>query len=249
MFKHFLAVAAAMIACPIAMAQGVAIVDLLNPSETSGTIPADTRAVDVFFDFVFGDEWTACGMRAIAEHGATLNYFDSDPNTAGIQPGLFNGGTANKFMTVLSKPRSRDMNARFTNGGAAAAGGYDPPGATPVTTATELNVLYFASPPETGGPYVDGYIARVSVDISGVQEFPGFPKAEYINWGAGPLENIPVGALTVLRSGPIHQPSGTATATFDVPALNFTSWAMWYIPEPTTLALLAFGGLAAVRRR
>jgi hypothetical protein len=248
MLKRFLATAAAMAASSIALAQGTASVDLLNPAETTGTIPANFRIVDVFFDVAATDVWTAAGIRALTQNGATINYFDADANTAGTQPGLFNGGTTNKFMTMLSKPRARDGAARFTNAGAAAAGGYDPAAASPTTTAGELNVAFFASPPETpGSPAVDGYIGRVSVNIDAVPAIPGFPKDDYNNWGAGPT--APAGATIVLQASGLNQPGGTATATFDVPQLSFTSWAMWYVPEPTSLALLALGGLAAIRRR
>jgi hypothetical protein len=250
MFKRSFAAVAAMAASSIAFAQGTASVDLLNPAETTGTIPANTRIVDVFFDVASTDVWTAAGIRAVTENGAAIIYFDSELNTPGTQPGLFNGGTANKFTTMLSKPRGRDAAIRFTNAGAAAAGEYDPAGAVPVTRPGELNVAYFASPPETpSSPSADGYIGRIAVDISNVPLSPGFDINDYSNWGAGPLANVPSGSSVVLRSVAPSQPGGTAIATFDVPALNFSNWAMWYAPEPTTLILLALGGLAAIRRR
>lgn len=250
MFKRFLPVAAALAASFIALAQGTASVDLLTPNETSGTIPANTRIVDMFFDYLASDIWTAAGIRAVAESGATIIYFDSDLNTPGIQPGLISGGTANRFTTMLSKPRGRDLVGRFTNGGVALAGAFDPAASVPVTSPGELNVAYFASPPEfPPAPPPDGYIARIAVDISNVPEIPGADSHDYDNWGAGPLDSIPIGARVVLRSVGVDQPGGTATATLHVPALDFSNWAMWYVPEPATLSLLALGGLAAIRRR
>jgi hypothetical protein len=248
MLKRFLATAAAMAASSIALAQGVATVDLLDPSDGAAFtgMPDTARAVDIFIDVATTDVWTAAGIRAVTENGASLVYFDGDANTPGPQPGLFNGGVANKFTTMLSKPRARDGAARFTNAGAAPAGAYDPAAASPVTLAGELNVAYFASPPETPGSLsADGYIGRVVITR------PAGSSDNYADWGAGPLASIPAGATVVLRSvgAPGGQAGGTATATFDVPQLNFTSWAMWYIPEPTSLALLALGGLAALRRR
>lgn len=249
MFKRFFAPVASLAASSIALAQGTATVDLLTPSESPDPIPANTRIVDIFFDVASTDVWTAAGIRALTENGATLIYFDNDLNTAGLQPGLFNGGTANNFTTMLSKPRGRNVAGRFTNAGAAAAGAFDG-GASPVTTPGQLNVAYFASPPESSqSPAVDGYIARIAVDVSNVPPIPGADINDYDHWGAGPMADVPSNSRVVLRSNGVGQPGGTATATFDVPQLNWSSWAMWYVPEPTSLALLTLGGLAAIRRR
>ena len=245
MFKRVVATAAAMVASTIVQAQGTASVDLLEPAETSGTIPANTRIVDVSFDVAPTDVWTAAGIRAVAENGASIIYFDRDLNTPGTQPGLLNGGTANKFTTMLSKPRNRDAANRFTNAGAAIGGGWDPPGPEAVTLANELSVWHHAFPPETfGAPSIDGYIARIAVDVSDVAGAP----ADDALWAAGPLASVPASAIVVLRSVGVIHPGGTGTATYDFPAVAFSNWAMWYIPEPTTLALLTLGALATRRR-
>lgn len=189
------------------------------------------------------------GLRAATESGATIIYFDSDANTPGVQPGLINGGLANKFTTMLSKPRGRDAPDRFTNAGIT-LGAFDPAGPQPETRPDLLNAAFFASPPETpGSGPSDGYIARVAVDIAAVPEIPGFPKSDYANWSAGPIASIPANSTVVLRSVGANQPGGTAISTFDIPALSFSNWAMWYVPEPASLALLALGGAAAIRRR
>jgi hypothetical protein len=116
MLKRFLATATAMAASSIALAQGTATVDLLDPTDGTAfnSMPSNLRAVDIFFDVASTDVWTAGGIRAVTENGATLAYFDNDPNTGGTQPGLFNPGSSidTKFFTSLSKPRARDAAAR-----------------------------------------------------------------------------------------------------------------------------------------
>ncbi|MBI5864965.1 MAG: PEP-CTERM sorting domain-containing protein [Planctomycetes bacterium] len=247
MLKRFLATAFAVAASSVAMAQGTIAVDLLDAGETTGTIPANFVIADVFVDIATTDVWTAGGVRALTLNGATLNYFDEDPNTPGVQPGLFNGGTANKFYTSLSKPRARDGAARFTNAAAAAAGAYNPTGPNAIKLPGELNVAYFASPPESStSPSADGYVARLSVNIAGVSVPAG------ATWGAGVLGTEPAGSTFVLRSEPPvggTQTPGTVLATFDVPQIAGVSWGIWFVPEPTSLVLLALGGLAAFRRR
>jgi hypothetical protein len=230
----------------IAFGQGVVSVDLLEPWETTGTIPANTRIVDIYVDIASTDSWTTTGIRALTENGATINYWDSDPTTPGIQPGLYNGGAANKFLTSLSRPRPRDGGGRFNNAGVEVAGAYDPPESTPTTTPNELNVEYFASPPETAdSPSVDGYIARISVDISAT----GLPDNYNGGWQVSRVGDIFPGASVVLRSLPINAAVGTMSTTFDAPDPTGLNWALWWIPEPSSAALLVLGGLVIVRRR
>jgi hypothetical protein len=232
----------------IALGQAVVSVDWLDPSDGGAFtgMPANIRIVDVYVDVADSDVWTGGGIRAIAEGGATLAYFDSDPTTPGTQPGLYNGGAANKFYTSLSKPRPRDGGGRFGNAGIELAGAYDPQGPSPTTTPNELNVRYAASPPESNdSPSVDGYVARIAIDVSGVAGFPSdFSMARVTT-----IDNIPQFATVVLRCVPLSAPFGTGVSTFDDPNAAGISWAISFCPEPTSAALLVFGGLAIVRRR
>jgi hypothetical protein len=220
-------------------AQGTVSVDLLDPSETSGEIPAHLRIVDVFVDIATTDVWTACGINVRSQNGGALVYADVDSNQNGYQPGLFNLGVEGKFFTSLSRPRGRDAESRFTNAGAAAAGSYPTQPPSPTMTPSELGVAFFRNPPATSTtPSVDGYIARVAVDVSAI---PGAPAGNDF-WAVGP--SAPPGAPVVLISDPLGPALGTVIATFDVPAISGFNWQLWFVPEPGSIGLLIFGALA-----
>lgn len=226
-------------------AQGTVSVDLLDPSETSGTIPGNLRIVDIFVDVAATDVWTAAGMRVITSNGGALAYHDVDVDTPGVQPGLLNPGLDDKFLTSLSRPRARDGNGRFLNAAVAIAGSYNPPATEPVTTPGELNVAYFGS---DVAPSADGYIARIAVDVSGIPGAPG----ENTAWRVGTA--APAGAVVVLSCVPPPPPAaqnpGLAIATFDVPQISGINWELWYeVPEPGGAALLLLGGAMWICRR
>ena len=233
----------------IALGQVSVFVDLLSPADDGfDGLPQTIRCVDVFVDVATTDVWTAAGIRVVAENGGVLRYADGETNTPGLQPGLINPGFEHRFYTSLSKPRNRNAVGRFENAGAAIAGGYDPPAQYPTTDPGVLSVAYFCSPPATSGsPSVDGYIARIAVDISGT----GLPE-DYGGWGVSLITAIPPSATVVLRSVGVDQPFGTAVASFDLAALNGISWALWWIPEPasalSTIATAVFFARSACRR-
>ena len=221
----------------VAAAQSLSV-DLLTPEETPDPIPADFRVVDIFYGG--SSSVQALGFRVVTENGATMNFWDSDPVTPGVQPGFVNVGVANQFYSSVSLPRGRNEEARFTNAGSFVLGAYDPGGPTPEFSENLLNIAYFASPPESART---GYVGRVSVDISAT----GLPT-DYSQWGAGPLSNIPPGSVVVLRSVGLNQPGGTAYSTFDEPGLNFINWGLWAVPEPSSLLLLSTFVLISRRR-
>jgi hypothetical protein len=219
-------------------------VDLLDPNETTGTIPDNFRVVDIFVDVPATDVWSAGGLRTTAENSATINYWGAEPEVPGTQPGLINGGVANQFYTSLSRPRGRFNANRFTNAAAVVTGAFDPAGASPVTAPTFLNVTYQADPPPTDDSFsVDGYIARVSVDVSAMNL-----PLDYDTWGADRLNRVPAGAIIALRSTPADETFGTMVTTLDVPEPRGIDWALWVIPEPAT-ALLLLSGLFGFQRR
>jgi hypothetical protein len=231
----------------VATAQVSPSVDLLSPGDVGfDGIPDIVRCVDVFVEVSTHDVWSAAGIRAVTENGATLQYTDGDANIPGDQPGLINPGFANRFTTSLSRPRNRNGFARFENAGAVPVGAYDPAAIDPVVTPVELNVAYNTNPPATpGSPSVDGYIARISVDVQAT----GLPLA-YEGWDAGLLNAVPPGATVVLRSQAPNFPWGTAVVGFDSDIRGIT-WALWWIPEPSggAAALILATCWSANRRR
>ena len=242
-FNLIIAISAALASPGFAAAQLVGVeADILSPGDAGydGSIPANLLVIDVFVDIAITDAWTAGGLIARTRNGAALQYFDADLNTPGLQPGLFNPGRENQFMTFLSRPRGRDANNRFTNGGAVAAGTYDTPGASPITSPTEINVGYFASPPTSyGSPSVDGYIARFALDVSAtghdVSDFtialsePATP----IYFACAP-EQVPIGGFDI--------------ATFDFPSpFQFDFWVT--VPEPASIGSWAIAICALGRSR
>jgi hypothetical protein len=140
------------------------------------------------------------------------------------------------FVTCVSKPLSRDASGRFLNSGAAVAGGYNPTVATATATESEVNVAWFASPPATtNSPSVDGYIARLAIDISGAVGID--PETITVSPGLPPS-----GTVVLLVSEPCSgfgcssAPAGTAAATFDVPIISGINWSVYAFPaagDPT----------------
>lgn len=232
----------------LAAAQSTVSVDLLDPAEWETPPPPNLRIVDVFADIWPNDVWYAAGIRALTLNGARLLYHDSEANTPGEQPGLVNPGLENQFTTFISQPRHRFSPARFTNCGAYPLGGYNPPAPNPTTSPQQLNVTYAATPPPSStSPTVDGYIARLAIDISSVPSAP----ADLNLWGAGPIP--PPDATIVLSSVPPPPPGaqslGTLIATFDSQFFEGLNWHLWFVPEPDSLSTVGCRAIILLFRR
>src|SRR5262245_35347755 len=84
-------------------------VDVLSPGDEGyDGVPGNLFVLDVFLDIAATDVWTASGAWVRALNGAQFVFFDADSNVAGVQPGLLNPGTENRFTTFFSRPRARN---------------------------------------------------------------------------------------------------------------------------------------------
>ncbi|HEX5051937.1 MAG TPA: hypothetical protein VFZ65_09210 [Planctomycetota bacterium] len=219
-----LRVACALALATFATAQVTLTVDRLDGADPGAPAPANIVVVDVFADVATTDTWTAAGLRATTANGAVLRY--------GAGTVLVNPGLADRFVTCLSKPLSRNTDARFNAPAVAVAGRYDPTGPTAVATAAEVNVAWFASPPVTStSPSVDGYIARIAIDISGVGGID--PTTIVVAPGLPPAGTV---ALLVSQPAPASTAvAGTVAATFDVPVVTGTNWSIYANPMPSVV--------------
>ncbi|MBI3847427.1 MAG: HYR domain-containing protein, partial [Planctomycetes bacterium] len=200
-------------------------VDILDAGDGIANLPPSNVVVaDVLVDVSDDDTWTASGVAGLAMNGATLRYGTSlDPNNP-VGPILTNPGTGQRFVTFFSKPRGRDADGRYTNGAAAAAGKYSPTGPTPVATTGEINVAFFASPPETAmSPSVDGAIFRVALDLPA-----GVTNSQVLLYTG----SAPAGATVLFASAGSMGDIGTVSASFDVPTVSGLDWGLYIIGGP-----------------
>ena len=123
------------------------IVDLLDGSDAGGPSPNGIIVADVYADVTDGDSWTVAGIFGDTFLGAALRY----AHDSNGRPQLVNPGTADRYVTFFSKPRGRDSDARFNDGGVGIAGGYIDINGHSESSAARINVACFASPPPTAG--------------------------------------------------------------------------------------------------
>lgn len=183
-----------------------------------------------------GDAWTAGGIAANSlVAGVTMVCYD-DPNsgTAFTAPESTSVPSPSRNISFVSLPRDQNANARFRTAGAATVvGAYNPAGAVPICSPTEFNVAYAEIPPTFTQP--SGYTQRLVVDYSASAY-----ASETVYAATAPASPGDVMLVSV--------ETAMATRNFASP-LTIQRWGIFATPEPASLALLALGALAAIRRR
>jgi len=185
------------------------------------------------------DWWTVGGIAGGPTVAGVTNYYLADPNDPSAQilvaPG--NATPQAEFATFVSLPRDQFSAKRFgANGTASIAGGYDPPQPAPSSLPDFVNIAFLQFPPSPDGADVpdSGYVARVTINTDG-SAFAGFPVT---------VSTTDVPGATLIAE------FTAASASKNVPSpLAELTFGFYAVPEPASLALLALGGLMAIRRR
>lgn len=223
MFRGSSIAALALLSTSYATASVVVTVDKLSSGDPGfAGIPAHVVIADVFANVSTGDSWTGAGLEGAAMNGAFLRYYQVSPGVVS----LISVPLANRFSTQISKPRTDRYTLNPPPPGIATSGRYCAPGPAPVVNPTAINVAWFASPPESStSPTVDGYFARIALDITNTPYPTSWVQAHPI--GSQPAGAVPL-FLSTCPSGGI----GTVAATFDVPAPVGLDWGLYAVWIP-----------------
>ncbi len=197
-----------------------------------------TYNFDLILNWADGDDWTTTGVRVDAMNGAVLEYnFQNDGNGNALPNA--GPGAGSEFHTFMSTPLPPAAGGRFNNNYAGnLAGGAIPAAPTPTRTANEFNVALFDTA-ETPADATDRAVQRTALNVAGVAGFDG-GNVYFSQTGPMGANDILVGqfqSLTGIRS------LGAVLTSFD------GEFYATGIPEPASLALIALGGLVALRRR
>ncbi len=217
-------------------------IDLVDPADGITQPPPGVIAIDVLADLTPDDGWVGAGLLGVVTpvgqaEGVTLRYApDNEPNNPSPEY-LLNPGTANRFVTFITRPRLRDADIRYTSAGAGIAGAYATGGPVAVADPLELDVRWFTSAPEPP-PSADGAIARISLDVSSL--LASHPGA---NFAAGRPADA-TGPIIFQSDHPSGGGLGTVSVSYDDPTVHGLDWAVWYIPEPAPIAFFVIAAVA-----
>lgn len=224
-------------AIPLSWGDIFVSVDKLDSFDGIPLPPANLIAIDVRVDVTDGDRWLAAGIVATPANGAVLHY-DHDPNG---DPLMTAPGLDHRFTTFVGRPRGRNDDDRFLPDSAAYIAGRfhgGPPG--PGFEPDQLDVA-FTEPPPPPPPLGSGYIARLMLDLSAVND-PMFrvDSPNIVLALSPPPGGVPL--LEAIRA----QNGATNVVTFDNDSV-WLDWGVYAIPEPSAMCLV-IGAMALVRR-
>lgn len=231
MLKKFVASVMVLAASSAAFGQISAGVDALGLND-------GTWNFDLFVNWADGDDWSTSGVRVDTANGAVLEYNLQavlDGNGNPVDSSNYGPGQAAPFHTFISTPSPQTSNGRFNNNYTAnLAGGAIPASPTPTRTATTFNVALFNTS-EDPGDATNRYIHRTALNVGGVA---GAGDVYFSQQGPLNAGDILVGTLQSLHGS---RNQGAVLTEF--------GGEFYATPEPASMALIALGGLLAIRRR
>lgn len=232
MLKKFLALSAVLAGAAVANAA------ITLSSSSLGNLGGDLWGADVLISVSpTADDWTVGGIAGGPTAAGVVHNYLADPNTgAAIMTAVGGAGTPGNPVTFVNTPQGQFSAKRFGAAGAASfAGSYSPASPTPVLNASEVNIAWLEFPP-VATSLDSGAIARVVIDLAG-SAYAGRSDIYVASTPNNPSDILL--ATYEVASGTVQNPAPLTTITF----------GFWTVPEPSSLALLVLGGLAAWRRR
>lgn len=239
MLKRFLAIAATLAAANVASAQLASMNRVLVTDQANGYAAID-------FQIVMGsatDSWLAAQFfNSTAQNGASFRLVQEEPNSPTVPFTIpdRDGGTVDAdeaFSSFLSKPVANQTAVkRFqtsTNAPESVlAGTY--------TAALIDQIGHLDFPPDAIND--GGYLARIAINVPNGIDFADL----YVAAAAAPGDTVL--ASGTFDWGTLSSQAGGASDPNPSPRES-TPWVIAAVPEPTSLALLALGALAGLRRR
>lgn len=227
-------------------------IDVLDGNDPGAPSPTGLVVVDVGVDVSANDWFVSAAIVGRTFNGATLEYgLYPDPNNP--LPTFLPPGLDNRFVSFGSAAYGRNDPPRFAPAGTIAEQTIGIVGDQPYPTflPDEVGAGYFAiplfAPSHPDAPRGrDGYIARVALDITGV-ELPG--ASDPGNYRIFTPGQVPAGFEPVFLSDPWQGLQfGTYVFSNYSPNNSFAqNWGV-YVPEPHSMGALLVGSLVVIRR-